>query len=70
MAILKVQGSDAAPEMLGAASPWAFVGELVGARPVTLLRVQLDAAHGTPPPGEYAGRLRTEAGWRDCLVTT
>ena len=69
MAILAVQGSDAAPETPGAASAWAFVGQLVAARPATFLRVQLDAAQGTPPPGEYVGRVRTRAGWRDCWVS-
>jgi len=69
MAIVDVQGTDAAPEPPGPASAWAFAGRLVAARPATFLRVRLDAAHGTPPPGEYAGRLRTRAGWRDCLVS-
>jgi len=69
MAILDVPGFDAAPEPTGAASAWAFAGQIVAARPATFLRVQLDAAQGTPPPGEYVGRLRTRAGWRDCWVS-
>jgi hypothetical protein len=69
MAILQVHGFDAAPQTLRAASAWAFVGRLVAARPATLLRVRLDAGHRTPPPGEYAARMRTRAGWRDCSVS-
>jgi len=69
MAILEVQGFDAAPDEPGAASAWAFFGWLVAVRPATLLRVRLDVAHGTPPPGEYAARMRTRAGWRDCSVS-
>jgi len=69
MAIVEVPGFDAAPETPGAASSWAFVGQVVAARPATFLRVQLNAAHGTPPPGEYVGRLRTRTGWRDCRVS-
>ena len=46
-----------------------FTGSLVAARPCTLLRIQLDPARADPPPGEYAGRLRSHVGWRICSIS-
>jgi hypothetical protein len=44
-------------------------GRVLAARPSTFLRVRLNAARATPPPGEYLGRIRTRAGWRPCTIT-
>ena len=52
-----------------AAPPLTFDGRLMAVRPSTFLRVRLEAARSTPPPGEYVGRIRNRAGWRPCKIS-
>jgi hypothetical protein len=46
-----------------------FDGRLLAVYPCTFLRIRLEAAHATPRPGEYVGRIRNRAGWRPCTIS-